>query len=128
MCYPYTYTDCMAFLDKISGPERANIVRRATLTKTIAGNNIEMLIITDFSASQDAIAKRKCIILTGRVHPGESNASYVVEGLLEFILSDHKTAQLLRERFVFKVVPMLNPDGVIIGNYRCSLSGHDLNR
>ena len=23
---------------------------------------------------------------------------------------------------------MLNPDGVVIGNYRCSLSGHDLNR
>jgi hypothetical protein len=29
---------------------------------------------------------------------------------------------------VFKIVPMLNPDGVINGNYRCSLSGHDLNR
>lgn len=23
---------------------------------------------------------------------------------------------------------MLNPDGVVVGNYRCSLSGHDLNR
>lgn len=23
---------------------------------------------------------------------------------------------------------MLNPDGVIVGNYRCSLTGHDLNR
>jgi hypothetical protein len=23
---------------------------------------------------------------------------------------------------------MLNPDGVIVGNYRCSLSGRDLNR
>jgi len=23
---------------------------------------------------------------------------------------------------------MLNPDGVIIGNYRCSLAGQDLNR
>lgn len=23
---------------------------------------------------------------------------------------------------------MLNPDGVIVGNYRCSLSGVDLNR
>jgi len=23
---------------------------------------------------------------------------------------------------------MLNPDGVIIGNYRCSLDGSDLNR
>jgi murein tripeptide amidase MpaA len=36
--------------------------------------------------------------------------------------------QLLREQFVFKIVPMLNPDGVIVGNYRTSLSGADLNR
>lgn len=33
-----------------------------------------------------------------------------------------------REKFIFKLVPMLNPDGVINGNYRCSLSGYDLNR
>lgn len=30
--------------------------------------------------------------------------------------------------FVFKIVPMLNPDGVINGNYRCNLLGTDLNR
>lgn len=29
---------------------------------------------------------------------------------------------------MFKIVPMLNPDGVIIGNYRTSLAGCDLNR
>ena len=29
---------------------------------------------------------------------------------------------------MFKVVPMLNPDGVINGNYRCSLAACDLNR
>lgn len=29
---------------------------------------------------------------------------------------------------MFKLVPMLNPDGVIVGNNRCSLSGRDLNR
>jgi murein tripeptide amidase MpaA len=29
---------------------------------------------------------------------------------------------------VFKVVPMVNPDGVVFGNYRTSLSGKDLNR
>jgi hypothetical protein len=34
----------------------------------------------------------------------------------------------LRANFVFLLVPMLNPDGVISGNNRCGLGGHDLNR
>ena len=51
-----------------------------------------------------------------------------MKGLLDFLTSSHSDAKLLREMFVFKVVPMLNPDGVIIGNYRCSLTGRDLNR
>jgi murein tripeptide amidase MpaA len=34
----------------------------------------------------------------------------------------------LRKHFVFKIVPMLNPDGVVHGNYRCSYLGCDLNR
>lgn len=29
---------------------------------------------------------------------------------------------------MFKIVPMLNPDGVIRGNYRCNTLGVDLNR
>lgn len=36
--------------------------------------------------------------------------------------------QKLRNKFVFKIVPMINPDGVIVGNYRCSLAARDLNR
>lgn len=29
---------------------------------------------------------------------------------------------------MFKIIPMLNVDGVINGNYRCNLFGADLNR
>ena len=71
---------------------------------------------------------RGAVILTSRVHPGESNASYMMQGTLEYLVSDDEGAKQLRDKFVFKIIPMLNPDGVIIGNYRCSLSGLDLNR
>jgi len=103
-------------------------LRRTDLCRTKANNACEMLIITNFLSSQDAIADRKCIIICSRVHPGESNASFIMEGFLEFIIGNEKEAKALRETYVFKIVPMLNPDGVIVGNYRCSLTGLDLNR
>jgi murein tripeptide amidase MpaA len=34
----------------------------------------------------------------------------------------------LRKNYIIKIIPVLNPDGVVHGNYRTSLSGHDLNR
>ena len=53
----------------------------------------------------------------------------MMKGVIDFLTDpDNPDANLLRNIFVFKIVPMLNPDGVIVGNYRCSLSGCDLNR
>lgn len=49
-------------------------------------------------------------------------------GLIEFLVSQHPVAKVLRENIIFKIIPMLNPDGVYLGNYRCSLMGFDLNR
>jgi len=94
------------------------------LCKTLAGNDCEMLIITNFSSSAEEISERPAVILTSWVHPGESNASYIMEGIIDYLVSSDDTgSQTLRNKFVFKIVPMLNPDGVIVGNYRCSLSG-----
>jgi len=73
--------------------------------------------------------ERKGVILTARVHPGESVGSWMMKGALDFLVDSNSVeAEYLRQHFVFKVVPMLNPDGVINGNYRCSLAGCDLNR
>ena len=55
------------------------------------------------------------IFLTARVHPGESNSSWVMLGTLMNLLSNSSTACWLRSTYVFKVVPMLNPEGVING-------------
>lgn len=51
-----------------------------------------------------------------------------MEGFLKFITSDEHKAKELRKIAVFKIIPMLNIDGVILGNSRCSLTGEDLNR
>nr|XP_029492899.1 cytosolic carboxypeptidase 1 [Oncorhynchus nerka] len=58
----------------------------------------------------------------------ETNASWVMKGTLEFLMGSSPLAHSLREAYIFKIVPMLNPDGVVNGNHRCSLSGEDLNR
>lgn len=51
-----------------------------------------------------------------------------MHGFLNFITGSSPEAVDLRRKIVFKIVPMINPDGVIVGNYRTSLSGNDLNR
>eukprot|EP00644_Phytophthora_capsici_P004120 jgi/Phyca11/109636/e_gw1.17.541.1 len=131
-CYPYTYTRLQRFLLSMQkDPERRTTFKRRVMCKTIAGNNCDLLTITDFSQDDenDSIAMRRtAIVITARVHPGESNSSFVMHGILDFLTGNSLEARFLRHHFVFKVVPMLNPDGVIHGNYRCSLAGTDLNR
>jgi murein tripeptide amidase MpaA len=50
----------------------------------------------------------------------------MMQGLLDYLLSP--AGEYLRQNCVFKIVPMLNPDGVICGNYRTGMAGRDLNR
>ena len=53
---------------------------------------------------------------------------WTMKGLLNLLCADTPAAKHLRDNVVFKVIPMLNPDGVVEGNYRCNLTGHDMNR
>ncbi|XP_019308356.2 cytosolic carboxypeptidase 3 isoform X5 [Panthera pardus] len=127
-CYPYTYTNLQEYLSSINNDSvRSKFCKIRVLCHTIARNMVYVLTITTPLKNADS-RKRKAVILTARVHPGETNSSWIMKGFLDYILGDSSDAQLLRDTFIFKVVPMLNPDGVIVGNYRCSLAGQDLNR
>nr|XP_055210914.1 cytosolic carboxypeptidase 2 isoform X10 [Gorilla gorilla gorilla] len=127
--YPYTYTDLQCYLLSVANnPIQSQFCKLQTLCRSLAGNTVYLLTITNPSQTPQEAAAKKAVVLSARVHPGESNGSWVMKGFLDFILSNSPDAQLLRDIFVFKVLPMLNPDGVIVGNYRCSLAGRDLNR
>ena len=125
-CYPYTFTQLNKFI--YSFKNNNNTLRLNEIGQTLDGNPINMLVITNFNDSFDVLANKKAIIFTGRVHPGESNSSYVIQGLIEFLLSNDTKASNLRKHYIFKIVPMLNPDGVIRGNFRMNSAGKDLNR
>ncbi|XP_075413514.1 cytosolic carboxypeptidase 3 [Tenrec ecaudatus] len=128
-CYPYTYSNLQDYLSGVhSDPVRSKFCKIRVLCHTLARNMVYVLTITTPWKSSAEPRQRKAVVLTARVHPGETNSSWIMKGFLDYLLGDSHDAQLLRDMFIFKVVPMLNPDGVIVGNYRCSLAGRDLNR
>lgn len=125
-CHPFTYTDLQLYIRKtLKDPRKSLYVRKSLLCKSAAGNNCDLLTITSPTKSIDDLNSRMTIFLTARVHPGESNASWIMQGMIDLLLSEEVEAEMLRESYIFKVIPMLNPDGVVNGNYRTALSGNE---
>jgi hypothetical protein len=128
--------------------------RRELLCRSLEGRRIDLITITgtnglpeaepeaplpapllpeassrDGHARPHAFPNKPVVLVSARVHPGETPASHVLDGLLAFLVrTDDPRAAALRERFVFKLIPMLNPDGVFRGHYRTDTRGVNLNR
>ncbi|CAN0564964.1 unnamed protein product, partial [Ectocarpus sp. 12 AP-2014] len=145
--HPYSYSDHKRHLAGLLENERTSrYLNHAILCKTLGGNDCDLLTVTDphdtpITATgivsgryglSGMVGRRgmnkRCVVISARVHPGETPASWMMRGMLDFLTGDSAEARLLRSLFVFKIVPMLNPDGVAFGNNRCSLAGVDLNR
>ncbi|KAG7201176.1 hypothetical protein KM043_003967 [Ampulex compressa] len=115
--FPYTYSQLMSNIWKwtrmVSGT--GVYFRADALCESLNGNENPLLTVTSVDSESNPVQDRKVIFLTSRVHPGESNASWVMHGTLEALLSDATYAKSLRDDYVFKIVPMLNIEGVVNG-------------
>ena len=121
---PYTYSDILKDIAKFEKRSCKRMVFvREPLCLTVGGCVCEVLTLTSNKPTKDP---KKAVILTARAHPGETVSSWMMRGVLKYLSS--KEAESLLERYIFKIIPCLNPDGVIQGNYRSSLAGVDLNR
>eukprot|EP00736_Rhodelphis_marinus_P007140 Rmarinus@m.3740 len=120
--------------------------QREVLTHSLEGRVVEVVTITDHdgksSESESCIedifpennrpplfSNRKTMFLSSGVHPGETPGRHVFNGFFNFITDEEDPrAQCLRSNFVFKLVPMINPDGIYNGHYRADTLGQNLNR
>ena len=126
--YPFTYTNLNEDLrDLCRDVERAKWVTRSELCRSVSDNAVDLLCITA-PAPYSELKKRKSVVLSARVHPGETMASYIMKGVIEMLTGPSVQAAELRQRYKFYLVPMLNPDGVVNGNYRAGIMGRDMNR
>ncbi|UXI20310.1 hypothetical protein NH340_JMT06253 [Sarcoptes scabiei] len=103
-----------------------------TLCSTLNKNPLPLLTIT---SNNCRYREKHYIMITARIHPAESNSSWICKGFIDFLLKENKSSakeeqcrQRLLDKYVFKIIPMINPDGVINGNTRTDLQANDLNR
>lgn len=69
------------------------------------------------------------IWIIARQHPGETMASWWMEGFLARLFDrDDPLARHLRASADFHIVPLMNPDGAFRGHLRTNAAGVDLNR
>ncbi|KAJ8923551.1 hypothetical protein NQ315_010129 [Exocentrus adspersus] len=126
---PYSYSKLQTFLNALE--KKATYLndnfKREVIENSVQKRRLELITIGSLDRTQPK-TKRRVVAIMARVHPGESPTSFVCQGLLELLISSNSIAALLRENVIFKIIPMLNPDGVFLGNYRSTVMGADLNR
>ena len=91
---------------------------------TLEKRALQLMIVTN---PQVPVGRKKTVWLMARQHSWEAGTSWVMEGVIRYLL-DSVQGQALLDRIVFKLIPMGDPDGVARGGVRFNAFGHDLNR
>ena len=104
---PYSRTLLLSHLDDLlSTPVRARLCTRSTLCTSLAGLPIEQVVITE--PDENDLGKRT-IVVSARVHPGETVASWMMHGFMCWAASDDPRAVAMRHTYKIVCVPMMNP-------------------
>jgi hypothetical protein len=120
--HPFSYGQESALIDSVACKPFLTI---ETLGTTQQGRDIHLLTVTDTAVSDD---EKKVVFITTLQHAGEYCGGYVVSGLLNFLLSDDENAAIARKNSIYKIIPMMNPDGIFHGITRFNGNHEDLNQ
>lgn len=117
---PFSHERHLDLVDRTAAT--AGVVH-SVLGRTLDGRDLDLLTFGEPGP------ERRSIWVIGRQHPGETMASFWMEGFLARLADpEDALARQLRERAVIYVVPHMNPDGAIRGHLRTNAAGVNLNR
>jgi len=119
---PYTNQNLASLLDSF---RHSPYLEQESAGRTVEGRPMPLVTITN---PRTPVAGKKVIWLMFRQHAWEAGSSWVCDGAVRFLLSDDPRAARIRDRTVFKIFPMADPDGVAHGGVRFNRNGYDLNR
>ncbi len=119
---PYPHTRLLDLLTEVS---RVPDARTEVIGHSVLGRPLHLVTVSNFARPD---AEKKVVWLQARQHAWECGTSFLVEGALKFVISDAPAARRLRDEFLFKFVPMINPDSVVRGEVRFNANGFDPNR
>lgn len=111
--FPYTPAHLERFAASQAGSPLFAI---GTIGRTPKGRELRAITITDPAVPEQG--KRE-VLLTSLQHDLETSGALALEGFLRFLLSDAEGARRLRGAFVFRAVPIMDPDGIEQGNLYC---------
>jgi len=120
--YPYNYSRMMADVDSL---KHHSFVQIETLCDSEGGLPVPIISISDDCVLPKS---KKLIWILGRQHAFESPGSFLVEGMIDFFVSQHPEAQRLRSEAIINIVPMMDVDMVYNGGSGKDQKPVDFNR
>ena len=121
--FPYTVSAKNAWLGTLINHPSGHVRSITPIGTSIQGRALEVIELTN-GAVPDSGKKR--VWIHAGIHPAESTSYYSVEGLVAFLLSGDPRAEALLAHTLIDIVPMANPDGVVLGNYRTNAASSNL--
>jgi Zinc carboxypeptidase len=118
--FPYTPTMFSDYRTTVlTGPR----ITESVIGTSALGRPIRMWTITDSSVPDTS--KHRVWIHTC-VHPAENTAYYTIEGLVSWLTSGQSEPELLLDSVILHIIPVANPDGQWLGNYRTNSNSVNL--
>ena len=86
------------------------------------GQDIHLLTIPE---NAQYTPDKKVVLVLALQHAAEDCGGYFTEGILQYLMSEE--AKDIREQYIYKIIPMMNPDGLFHGVARYNFNMEDLN-